>query len=94
MYVSPSFPLQRLRPFPLQIFLELIFRRHLLTSIYFSFTQVDHDRGKWIYRGYLVGNINSNLAGRWRDTLSPAAVPGYEGCFLMTRRRGANPNRC
>ncbi|KAJ7454954.1 hypothetical protein B0H11DRAFT_2068347 [Mycena galericulata] len=48
---------------------------------------VDHDRGKWIYRGYLVGNINSNLAGRWRDTISPAAVPGYEGCFLMTRRR-------
>ncbi|KAJ7271090.1 hypothetical protein C8J57DRAFT_1320679 [Mycena rebaudengoi] len=48
---------------------------------------VDHDRGKWIYRGYLVGNINSNLAGRWRDTLSPAAVAGYEGCFLMSRRR-------
>ncbi|KAJ6492926.1 hypothetical protein C8R47DRAFT_427049 [Mycena vitilis] len=48
---------------------------------------VDHDRGKWIYRGYLVGNINSNLAGRWRDTLSPANVAGYEGCFLMTRRR-------
>ncbi|KAJ7699321.1 hypothetical protein B0H17DRAFT_306909 [Mycena rosella] len=48
---------------------------------------IDHDRGKWIYRGYLVGNINSNLAGRWRDTISPAAVPGYEGCFLMTRRR-------
>ncbi|KAF7307869.1 hypothetical protein MKEN_01147400 [Mycena kentingensis (nom. inval.)] len=47
----------------------------------------DHDRGKWIYRGYLVGNVNSNLAGRWRDTLSPAAVPGYEGCFLMSRRR-------
>ncbi|KAF7369815.1 hypothetical protein MVEN_00314200 [Mycena venus] len=53
----------------------------------FSTNQVDHDRGKWIYRGYLVGNINGNLAGRWRDTLSPAAVPGYEGCFLMTRRR-------
>ncbi|KAJ7630089.1 hypothetical protein DFH06DRAFT_1480171 [Mycena polygramma] len=52
-----------------------------------SLNQVDHDRGKWIYRGYLVGNINSNLAGRWRDTLSPAEVPGYEGCFLMTRRR-------
>ncbi|KAJ6463540.1 hypothetical protein C8R45DRAFT_1026096 [Mycena sanguinolenta] len=51
---------------------------------------VDHDRGKWIYRGYLVGNINSNLAGRWRDTLSPAAVPGYEGCFLMTRRRSSS----
>ncbi|KAJ7222213.1 hypothetical protein GGX14DRAFT_662881 [Mycena pura] len=51
---------------------------------------IDHDRGKWIYRGYLVGNVNSNLAGRWRDTLSPAAVPGYEGCFLMTRRRDWN----
>ncbi|KAJ6625941.1 hypothetical protein B0H10DRAFT_1999553 [Mycena sp. CBHHK59/15] len=48
---------------------------------------VDHDRGKWVYRGYLVGNVNGNLAGRWRDTLSPAAVPGYEGCFLMSRRR-------
>ncbi|KAF7297339.1 hypothetical protein MIND_00967300 [Mycena indigotica] len=48
---------------------------------------IEPDRGKWIYRGYLVGNVNSNLAGRWRDTLSPAAVPGYEGCFLMTRRR-------
>ncbi|KAJ7607347.1 hypothetical protein FB45DRAFT_948125 [Roridomyces roridus] len=48
---------------------------------------VDDDRGKWIYRGYLVGNVNSNLAGRWRDTLSPASVPGYEGCFIMARRR-------
>ncbi|KAF7321100.1 hypothetical protein HMN09_00197700 [Mycena chlorophos] len=47
----------------------------------------DHDRGKWLYRGYLVGNVNSNLAGRWRDTLSPVALPGYEGCFLMARRR-------
>ncbi|KAF9262007.1 hypothetical protein L218DRAFT_960614 [Marasmius fiardii PR-910] len=48
---------------------------------------IDGDRGKWLYRGYLVGNANSNLAGRWRDTLSPVNVPGYEGCFTMTRRR-------
>ncbi|CAA7262021.1 unnamed protein product [Cyclocybe aegerita] len=48
---------------------------------------VDGDRGKWLYRGYLVGNTNGNLAGRWRDTLSPAEVPGYEGCFVMSRRR-------
>jgi len=48
---------------------------------------VDGDRGKWLYRGYLVGNENGNLGGRWRDTLSPADVPGYEGCFVMSRRR-------
>ncbi|TFK71191.1 hypothetical protein BDN72DRAFT_817787 [Pluteus cervinus] len=48
---------------------------------------VDGDRGTWLYRGYLVGNANGNLAGRWRDTLSPANMPGYEGCFTMSRRR-------
>ncbi|KIK55507.1 hypothetical protein GYMLUDRAFT_205384 [Collybiopsis luxurians FD-317 M1] len=48
---------------------------------------INGDRGKWLYRGYLVGNLNPNLAGRWRDTLSPPTVPGYEGCFTMTRRR-------
>ncbi|KAF9555742.1 hypothetical protein CPC08DRAFT_820884 [Agrocybe pediades] len=48
---------------------------------------VDGDRGKWLYRGYLVGNANGNFAGRWRDTLSPADVAGYEGCFAMSRRR-------
>ncbi|KAG7443289.1 uncharacterized protein BT62DRAFT_339178 [Guyanagaster necrorhizus] len=48
---------------------------------------VDGDRGKWLYRGYLIGNVDGNLAGRWRDTLSPVAVPGYEGCFTMSRRR-------
>ncbi|KAL0574035.1 hypothetical protein V5O48_007919 [Marasmius crinis-equi] len=48
---------------------------------------IDGDRGKWLYRGYLVGNVNGNLAGRWRDTLSPVSVPGYEGCFTMARRR-------
>ncbi|KAH7927562.1 hypothetical protein BV22DRAFT_1006674 [Leucogyrophana mollusca] len=45
------------------------------------------DRGKWLYRGFLVGNVNGNLAGRWRDTLSPSHVSGYEGCFVMSRRR-------
>lgn len=49
--------------------------------------QVDGDRGKWLYRGYLVGNRNGNLAGRWRDTLTPANLSGYEGTFSMSRRR-------
>ncbi|GLB44532.1 hypothetical protein LshimejAT787_1701590 [Lyophyllum shimeji] len=48
---------------------------------------VDGDRGKWLYRGYLVGNVKANLAGRWRDTLTPADTQGYEGCFAMSRRR-------
>ncbi|KAF5375424.1 hypothetical protein D9615_007937 [Tricholomella constricta] len=48
---------------------------------------VDGDRGKWLYRGYLVGNVNANLAGRWRDTLTPTDMQGYEGCFAMSRRR-------
>ncbi|XP_006455662.1 hypothetical protein AGABI2DRAFT_210129 [Agaricus bisporus var. bisporus H97] len=48
---------------------------------------IDGDRGKWLYRGYLVGNVHGNLVGRWRDTLSPIEVSGYEGCFAMNRRR-------
>ncbi|THV03500.1 hypothetical protein K435DRAFT_962385 [Dendrothele bispora CBS 962.96] len=48
---------------------------------------IDGDRGKWLYRGYLVGNVNGSLAGRWRDTISPITSTGYEGCFTMTRRR-------
>jgi len=48
---------------------------------------VDGDRGRWLYRSYLVGNEHGNLSGRWRDTLSPADVLGYEGCFMMSRRR-------
>ncbi|EIW76650.1 hypothetical protein CONPUDRAFT_139394 [Coniophora puteana RWD-64-598 SS2] len=47
----------------------------------------DGERGRWLYRGYLVGNVNGNLSGRWRDTLSPTEVPGYEGCFVMSRRK-------
>lgn len=48
--------------------------------------QMDGDRGKWLYRGYLVGNGDGNLAGRWRDTVTPANVSGYEGTFAMSRR--------
>ncbi|KAI0830278.1 hypothetical protein BC628DRAFT_1313421 [Trametes gibbosa] len=48
---------------------------------------VDGDRGHWLYRGFMVGNSEGNISGRWRDTLSPADVLGYEGCFVMNRRR-------
>ncbi|KAI0744563.1 hypothetical protein C8Q76DRAFT_4861 [Earliella scabrosa] len=48
---------------------------------------VDGDRGHWLYRGFMVGNAEGNLSGRWRDTLSPPDVLGYEGCFVMSRRR-------
>ncbi|KAF9529158.1 hypothetical protein CPB83DRAFT_853333 [Crepidotus variabilis] len=44
-------------------------------------------RGQWLYRAYLVGNSNGNLAGRWRDTWTPLDHQGYEGCFIMSRRR-------
>lgn len=47
----------------------------------------DGDRGKWLYRAYLVGNANGSLAGRWRDTLSPAHIDGYEGTWVARRRR-------
>lgn len=54
---------------------------------YYMTTQTDGDRGIWLYRGYLVGDANGNISGRWRDTMSPVEVPGYEGCFVMSRRR-------
>jgi len=47
----------------------------------------DDSRGKWLYRGYLVGDAVGNFAGRWRDTVSPAPIFGYEGSFAMSRRR-------
>jgi len=47
----------------------------------------DDSRGKWLYRGYLVGDTVGNFAGRWRDTVSPALIFGYEGSFAMSRRR-------
>ncbi|KAI0946302.1 hypothetical protein AcV7_010314 [Taiwanofungus camphoratus] len=45
------------------------------------------ERGRWLYRAYMVGNAHGNLSGRWRDTLSPPDVLGYEGCFMMSRRK-------
>ncbi|KAI0339133.1 hypothetical protein BDW22DRAFT_1362095 [Trametopsis cervina] len=47
----------------------------------------DGDRGKWLYRAYMVGNANGSLSGRWRDTLSPAHIQGYEGTWVASRRR-------
>lgn len=55
-------------------------------NVLLNVLQVDGDRGKWLYRGYLVGNAFGRLAGRWRDTISPVDVDGYEGCFAMSRR--------
>ncbi|EKM52375.1 uncharacterized protein PHACADRAFT_260696 [Phanerochaete carnosa HHB-10118-sp] len=52
-----------------------------------EYMQTDGDRGKWLYRAYMVGNANGNLAGRWRDTLSPAHIQGYEGTWVASRRR-------
>ncbi|KAI5119261.1 hypothetical protein M0805_007264 [Coniferiporia weirii] len=60
------------------------------------------DRGRWLYRGYLVGGGGDGgeegseseggagsgyLVGRWRDTLTPAETHGYEGAFALARRR-------
>lgn len=40
-------------------------------------------RGRWLYRGYLVGG---RLAGRWRDTMTPLGMEGYEGSFELALR--------
>ncbi|KAI6037966.1 hypothetical protein EDC04DRAFT_3141777 [Pisolithus marmoratus] len=47
---------------------------------------VGGDRGRWLYRGFLVGSTDGHLSGRWRDAFSPSDVEGYEGCFVMSRR--------
>lgn len=52
-----------------------------------SISKVDGDRGKWLYRGYMIGDSNGNLSGRWRDTLTSPHIAGYEGCFVMSRRK-------
>ncbi|KAI6112051.1 hypothetical protein EV401DRAFT_234306 [Pisolithus croceorrhizus] len=44
------------------------------------------DRGRWLYRGFLLGNNDGHWSGRWRDARSPSHVEGYEGCFVMSRR--------
>ena len=42
-------------------------------------------RGRWLYRGYVISG--GSLVGRWRDTHSPIDMNGYEGTFLVRRRR-------
>jgi len=56
-----------------------------LVSILKDYTE--DDRGMWLYRGYLVGDADGIIVGRWRDTFSPPAFLGYEGSFMMTRRK-------
>jgi hypothetical protein len=71
---------------------EYVGRRYIPSMILIddgvcSSFQTGGDRGKWLYRGYLIGNVDGHLCGRWRDTVSGADVAGYEGCFTMSRRR-------
>ncbi|KAG8898106.1 hypothetical protein FRB99_007671 [Tulasnella sp. 403] len=42
-------------------------------------------RLQWLYRGYLTAN--GNWVGRWRDTWNDVNKEGYEGVFVMTKRR-------
>ncbi|KAG9030534.1 hypothetical protein FRB95_003863 [Tulasnella sp. JGI-2019a] len=44
-----------------------------------------HDRGRWLYRGYLYAG--GNWVGRWRDTVTELQFCGYEGAFIMHSRR-------
>ncbi|KIK52486.1 hypothetical protein GYMLUDRAFT_49883 [Collybiopsis luxurians FD-317 M1] len=47
------------------------------------------DREKWLYRGYIIGNHNQNISGRWRETMSAPERPAvYEGCFTMSKVPG------
>ncbi|GJJ14009.1 hypothetical protein Clacol_008266 [Clathrus columnatus] len=41
------------------------------------------DRGRWLYRGYLIGG---KYVGRWRDTMTPTSMVGYEGGFELYKR--------
>lgn len=45
------------------------------------------ERGIWLYRGYLVGDVDGAIVGRWRETFSPPNLLGYEGPFVMNRRK-------
>lgn len=38
-------------------------------------------RGRWLYRGYVLGG--NVFVGRWRDCVTPADYIGYEGEFLV-----------
>lgn len=41
-------------------------------------------RGKWLYRGYVLGG--GVMVGRWRDTVTPEKYVGYEGTFILSKR--------
>lgn len=43
-----------------------------------------YQRGKWIYRGYVLGG--DTMVGRWRDTFTAEEYVGYEGTFVLKRR--------
>ncbi|KZV85313.1 hypothetical protein EXIGLDRAFT_681951 [Exidia glandulosa HHB12029] len=45
------------------------------------------NRGLWLYRGFVIGGREGHLVGRWRDVESPVEQDGYEGCFVLGRRR-------
>ncbi|GHJ85478.1 hypothetical protein NliqN6_1880 [Naganishia liquefaciens] len=41
-------------------------------------------RGRWMYRGYVVGD--NVFVGRWRDCVTPEDFVGYEGSFTLAQR--------
>ncbi|EKC97825.1 hypothetical protein A1Q2_07828 [Trichosporon asahii var. asahii CBS 8904] len=43
-----------------------------------------YQRGKWVYRGYVLGG--DTMVGRWRDTFTAEEYVGYEGTFVLKRR--------
>lgn len=43
-----------------------------------------YQRGKWVYRGYVVSD--DMMVGRWRDTFTSEDYVGYEGTFILNRR--------
>ncbi|KAI5476237.1 hypothetical protein MNV49_007937 [Pseudohyphozyma bogoriensis] len=47
-----------------------------VTKDYASDVLNRESRGRWLYRGYVVGG---NMVGRWRDTHTPDDLNGYEG---------------
>lgn len=69
----------------------------LCTDSQISESQTGGDRGRWLYRGFVIGggdspsaersgSLDAYIAGRWRDTLTPAETHGYEGAFALSRR--------
>lgn len=43
-----------------------------------------YQRGKWVYRGYVLSS--DIMVGRWRDTFTSEDYVGYEGTFILNRR--------